>query len=134
MYRENDHLLVEAFTDVDWVSSPSDRKSTTGYCTFLCGNLVCWKSKKHTVFPRSTAEAKYRVMVYTSCELMWMRHLLEELCFEVKLPMSMYCDNQAIHIASILAFHERTKHIEVDCHLIRVRVEKSIIATLFVST
>ena len=74
-------------------------------------------------------------MTHTSCELMWMRHLLEELCFEVKLLMSMYCDNQAaIYIASNPVFHERTKHIEVDCHLIRERVEKGIIAAPLVFT
>ena len=68
---------------------------------------------------RSSAEAEYQAMAYISCELIWMTHLLEKLCFDVKLPMSMYCDNQAtIHIAFNLVFHERTKHIEVDCHLI----------------
>ena len=58
--------------------------------------------------------------------------ILEELMFEIPLPMSMYCDNQvAIHIASNPLFHERTKHIEIDCHIVR---EKGVIATLFVST
>ena len=55
--------------------------------------------------------------------------------FEVPLPMSMYCDNQfAIHIASNLVFHEMTKQIEVDYHIVREMVEKGVIATPFVST
>ena len=42
-------------------------------------------------------------MTHTSCELMWVKHLLEELKFVVKVPMTMHCDNQAaIHIASNL--------------------------------
>ena len=52
------------------------------------------------------------------CELMWIRTLLKELKFVVKVPMTMHCDNQAaIHIASNLVFHERIKHIEADCHI-----------------
>ena len=108
---------------------------TIGCCTFLGDNLINWYNKRQTVVARSSAEADYRAMTHTSCELMWLKHFLEELIFEVQLPMSMYCDNQAaIHIASNSVFHEMTKHIEVDCHVIRKRVEKDVIATPFAST
>ena len=84
---------------------------------------------------QSSVEDEFRAMAHTSCELMWIKHFLEELSFEVTLPIDMYCDNQAaVNIASNPVFHERTKHIEVDCHLIRERLEKGIIATPFVST
>ena len=107
MYKANGHLRVEAYTDADWAGSPSDRKSTTGYCTFLGGNLITWRSKKQTVVARSSAEAEHGAMAHTSCELMWINHLLEELRFVVKLPMTMHCDNQAaIYIASNPVFHE----------------------------
>ena len=129
------HLRIEAFTNANWVGSLLDRRSTIGYCTFLGDNLVTWKSKKETVVARSIAEAEYRAIGYTSCELMWVKHLLEELRFELQLPMDMYCDNQAtVHIASNPVFHERTKYIEVDCHPVHERVENGIIATPFVST
>ena len=91
--------------------------------------------KKKTVVAKSSAEAKYRAMAHTSCELMWIKHLRKELRFVVKLPMTMHCDNQAaIYIASNPIFHERTKHIEVDCHITREKVEDGVIATPYVST
>ena len=74
-------------------------------------------------------------MAHTSCEIMWIKHLLEELRFVVKLPMTMHCDNQAaIYIASNPVFHEQTKHIEVDCHITQEKVENGVIATPYVST
>ena len=103
LYKVNGHLRVEAYTDVDWARSPSNRKSTTWYCTFL----ITWRTKKQTVVARSSAEAEHGAMAHTSCELMWINHLLEELRFVVKLPMTMHCDNQAaIYIASNPVFHE----------------------------
>ena len=65
---------------------------------------------------------------------MWIRNLLKELKFVVKVPMTMHCDNQAaIHIASNLVFHERIKHIEVDCHITQQKVEDGVIVTPYVS-
>ena len=40
LYKAKGHLRVEAYTNANWAGSTSDRKSTTGYCTFLGGNLI----------------------------------------------------------------------------------------------
>ena len=74
-------------------------------------------------------------MAYMTCEIVWVCSLLEEIGFNVQLPMNLFCDNRAaIHIASNPVFHERTKHIEVDCHLVREKLTVGVIATPFVST
>ncbi|XP_043705185.1 secreted RxLR effector protein 161-like [Telopea speciosissima] len=49
LYLDHGHGRVEGFSDADWAGSPVDRRSTIGYCTFVGGNLVSWKSKKRTV-------------------------------------------------------------------------------------
>jgi hypothetical protein len=135
LYRPNGHLKVEGFTDADWAGSPSDRRSTTSYCTFFGGNPVSWKSKKQTVVARSSAEAEYRAMAHTTTELTWLQHFLQEIGFSAPTPIPFFCDNQtALHIASNPIFHERTKHIEVDCHFVRDKILDGDISTAFVKS
>ncbi|GFS40013.1 class I glutamine amidotransferase-like superfamily protein [Actinidia rufa] len=81
--------------------------------------LMSWKSKKQTVVARSSAEAEYRAMVHTSCELMWMRHLLEELCFEVLIPVAN--GSEEIEVVTIADILRRAK---VD--VVIASVEKSV--------
>ena len=135
LYKDHGHIRVKGYTDADWAGSPGDRRSTTGYCVMVGGNLVSWKSKKQTVVARSSAESEYRAMAHTTCELVWVKHLLEELGFAPVTSMGLLCDNQAaVHIASNPVFHERTKHIEVDCHFVREKILQNCIHTVYVKS
>ena len=57
LYSNHGHNRVECFTDADWAESKEDRRSISGYCVFVGGNLVSWKSKKQGVVSRSCAES-----------------------------------------------------------------------------
>ena len=135
LYEDKGHARVVGYSDADWAGSPTDRRSTSGYCIFIGDNLISWKSKKQTVVARSSAEAEYRAMASATCELIWLKQLLKELRFGDATQMTLICDNQAaLHIASNPVFHERTKHIEIDCHFIREKIISGDITTSFVSS
>ncbi|XP_068329676.1 uncharacterized mitochondrial protein AtMg00810-like [Pyrus communis] len=130
MMKKNENTQIMRYCDADWAGNTIDRKFTTGYYTFVGGNLVTWKSKKQTVIAISSTEAEYRAMASTACELIWLKGLLCDLDEPTTLPVSLFCDNQAaMHIASNPMFHERTKHIEVDCHYVREQVQSQMIQT-----
>jgi hypothetical protein len=46
LFTKHGHLQIEAFIDADWAGSLDDRRSTSGYCTLVGGNVVTWRSKK----------------------------------------------------------------------------------------
>ena len=59
MFRKNNHLNVDGYTNADWAGNILDRKSTSGYFTLVGGNLVTWRSKKKKVVALSSAEIEF---------------------------------------------------------------------------
>ena len=73
-------------------------------------------------------------MAHGVCELLWLQALLQELKVQPD-GHSFYCDNKAaINIAHNPVQHDRTKHIEVDRHFIKEKLESGLICTPFVKT
>lgn len=128
-------IQLLGFSDADWGGCIDTRRSVTGYCFFVGKSLVCWKSKKQQTVSKSSSEAEYRALASATCELQWLSYLLKDLRIAPAKPSVIYCDNQsALHIAANPVFHERTKHLEIDCHIVREKSEAGLMKLLPISS
>ena len=46
LFKKGGKLSMEVYTDANYAGSATDRRFTSGYCIFLGGNLITWRSKE----------------------------------------------------------------------------------------
>ena len=84
---------------------------------------------------RSSTEAEFRALALGICEGMW----LKRICNELKIPLvgsiKVLCDNQStINIAKNPVHHDRTKHVEIDRHFIKEKIDENIVDLSYIRT
>lgn len=99
------------------------------------GSLISWKSKKQYTIYLSSAEAKYRSLRRVTAELAWLSRLLCEFDILNINLIPIKCDNMAaIYISKNPVYHERTKHIEIDCHFVREKLGSDLVSLSYTPT
>ncbi|XP_019092331.1 PREDICTED: uncharacterized protein LOC109129143 [Camelina sativa] len=133
--RSDSELHLSAYCDSDYNGCPLTYRSLSAYVVYLGDSPISWKTKKQKTVSSSSAEAEYRAMAYTLKEIKWLRALMRTLGVVHSHPIDLHCDSQAvIYITANLVFHERTKHIESDCHQVQDVVQAKLITTHHIST
>ncbi|GKB76384.1 hypothetical protein Tco_0943279 [Tanacetum coccineum] len=118
------------FSDANSANCLMTRRSLTGYCIFLGHSLVSWKTKKQPTIVRSSTEVEYRSMAATTCELLWLSFLLKDLGINIQFPITLFCDNKSAQmLADNPYFHDRSKHVNIDCHFTREEVQDGFLQT-----
>ncbi|KAA0066521.1 Retrovirus-related Pol polyprotein from transposon TNT 1-94 [Cucumis melo var. makuwa] len=91
------------------------------------------KNTPEAVVARSSAEAEYRAMSLGICEEIWLQKVLSDLHQECETPLKLFCDNKAAtSIANNPIQHDRTKHVEIDRHFIKERLDGGSICILYI--
>jgi len=74
-------------------------------------------------------------MSATTSELEWIYSLMQDFFLILTLPITMFCDDKAAqHVAENPVFHERTKHLRIDCHYTQDKVIEGFLQTSHVSS
>ena len=130
-YLKGSGLHLQGYTNADWVGCKDTRRSIPSHCFFLGQSLISWRTTKQPTVSRSSSEADYRAMESASCELQWLFYLLRDLHVTCVQLLVLYCDNQsAMHIAANPVLHERAKHLEIDCHIVREKLQAGLFKLL----
>ncbi|GJX87625.1 retrovirus-related pol polyprotein from transposon TNT 1-94 [Tanacetum coccineum] len=117
-------FIVKGYVDSDYAGDLDRSKSTNGYVFTLSGGTVSWVSKLHLVVAMSTTEAEYIEAAQARKEAVWLKMLLEELGHKQE-KNTLFCGNQsALYLARNPTFHSKTKHIRVQYHFVREKVEE----------
>src|SRR5262249_43212859 len=111
---------------------------TPGYVFLIAGGSVSSSSKKQPTVALSTTEAEYMALTQATKEAIWIRQLLSEIGMTPKTsrePTIIRSDNQGcISLAKNSAHHARTKHIDVQHHFVRDKVEDGEVEVIFCKT
>lgn len=118
------NMTLTAYTYADWAGCPTTRRSTSGFCLYLGNNLISWSAKRQATVSRSSAEAEYKGVANAVAEACWLRNLLLEMGRPLRQATLVYCDNvSAVYMSTNPVQHQRTKHIEIDIHFVREKVQ-----------
>jgi len=123
------------YRDSDWGSNVDDRRSITGYVFLLSGGAVSWQAKKQPTLALSSVEAEYMASTQATKEAIWWRTFLKELRVNTSSATLIFSNSQgSIALGKNPEHHARTKHIDIQPHFIRERVNNGNVAFQFVTT
>ena len=125
LYKKTNDCQVIGYCDADYAGDCDTRRSTTGYFFSLGSGAISWCSKRQPIVALSSTEAEYQSAAMVAQESTCLKELMEDLHQPTKYQVRIFYDNpSSIRLAENLAFHARTKHIEVHYHYIREKVLK----------
>jgi phosphoribosyl-AMP cyclohydrolase len=110
------------------------RRYTSRYVFNLFGGAISWMSKRQVVVALSTTKSEYMAATHASKEAIWLQRLCSCIGL-VKQAIRIDCDSEsAIFLVKNMAYHSKTKHIDIQYHFVRDMVEEKKVLLMKVET
>jgi hypothetical protein len=122
-----------AYTDSDFAGCPDTSRSTSGYLTMWMGAAINWGSFLQACVTLSVAEAELVALTKGSQDVIWHRHLFEELGYDMSEATTQWLDSQAaLDLIRNRRNHARTKHIRLRQNFTKEQVDAGTIDPQYV--
>eukprot|EP00122_Pirum_gemmata_P021620 Pgem_evm2s20129 len=134
-YIKKEILEVKCYVDADFAANKENRKSRTGAILTINGTPIQWESHLQKSVALSTCESEYIAMGEGIRMIKWLLNVLGELDIKVKLPITLYSDNQAaISVGNDFKCSKKVKHIDVKYHAVREMIDQGLIKLEYISS
>ena len=125
--KRGTEVNVEGYVNANYAGNLDKRRSLTGYLFILNHCTINWKASLQSVVALSTIEVEYIAAAEVFKEAIWLRGMITELGYEQK-QVDVHCDSQsAICLSKNQVHHEKTKHIDIKLHFVRLEVSKGVV-------
>lgn len=115
-------VQMSGYSDSDWAGDPVTRRSTSGYVFTLNGAAISWCSQLQRTVAASSVEAEYQATAAAVREALWLRKLVVDLGLSES-AVKIQIDSQgALSLGNNPITSARSKHIDVQHHIVRERV------------
>ncbi|SCZ93014.1 BZ3500_MvSof-1268-A1-R1_C074g00385 [Microbotryum saponariae] len=126
---------IRGYSDANWGACLTTSRSTMGYAFILSGAAIAWCSKREHRVAKSTTDAEYLSLSYTSGDAIHLSELLAELGAPVSGPVVLYGDNQgSLALAQHPTNHQGSRHVRISEHYVRERVAEKEIEVRYIAT
>lgn len=125
---------ITGYCDADYANCTDTRRSITGYVFTMNGGAITWNSHRQKCVVLSTTEAEYIAACSATKELVWIKQLLKDIGQDVE-KITLLIDNQgAIKLIRNPEFHKRSKHIDIQYHYVREKLQENILDLKYISS
>jgi len=128
------NIRLEVYSDSDWASDPSDRKSVSGCIVLINGTPSGWWSIKQGLVTLSSSEAELVALVESVKHTKYLKQLVEAFGENIDNPVEIRCDNQAAIRIAAKGVIKRTKHLDIRDFYIKDEIDSNEVHVTYVDT